>query len=124
MANILIVDDSGLARRTTRQILERASHHVVEAEDGFSAIERYFLEKPDLVILDVTMRGMDGIEVLTKLRELDTDAAIIIVTADVQSSTRQMAEDAGASGFVIKPVQSSLLLEAVKAALDRGASCN
>jgi two-component system chemotaxis response regulator CheY len=124
MAKVLIVDDSGLARRSTRKILEEAGHEIVEAQDGLAALELYFTERPQLTILDVTMREMDGIEVLTRLRELDAQAVAIVVTADVQSSTRQMAEQAGAVGFVMKPVLPAVLLAAVKGALDGGASCN
>jgi two-component system, chemotaxis family, chemotaxis protein CheY len=117
MAKIMVVDDSGLSRRVSRKILEEAGHHVVDAEDGMSALERYFLEKPDLVLLDVTMKGMTGIEVLLRLREFDPEARVIIVTADVQDSTRQMTEEGGASGFVTKPIVADRILLAVDAAL-------
>ena len=100
MAKVLVVDDSGLARRSTRKILESAGHQAVEAQDGLTALERYFTDKPDVVLLDVTMKDMDGIEVLRRLRELDPAARVIIVTADVQNSTREMAEAGGARGFV------------------------
>ena len=63
-AKVLIVDDSALARRTLRQILEAAGYEVAEAEDGLNALERYFLEKPDVVMLDLVMKGMYGLEVL------------------------------------------------------------
>ena len=78
-AKVLLVDDSGLARRSTRRILEGAGYIVVEAEDGLSALERYSLEKPDVVLLDLVMKGMYGLEVLTKLRELDPTARVIVV---------------------------------------------
>ena len=68
---ILLVDDSALARRSARHILESAGYEVAEAEDGMAALERYFLEKPDLVLLDLVMKGMNGLDVLTKLREMD-----------------------------------------------------
>jgi two-component system chemotaxis response regulator CheY len=121
---ILIVDDSNLARRTTRKILEDAGHQVIEAPDGLAALERYYLEKPNLVLLDVTMREMDGIEVLKRLRELDSGVIAIFVTADVQTSTREMAHDGGAVGFVVKPVNPTELVAAVKSALQGGTSCN
>ena len=124
MAKILVVDDSTLARRTTRKILETAGYEVVEAEDGLAALERYYLEKPQVVVLDVTMKNMDGIEVLNRLRDLDKVAKVVIVTADVQTSTREMAEAGGASGFVIKPVLAKPLLEAIRKALGLEASCN
>jgi two-component system chemotaxis response regulator CheY len=124
VAKILIVDDSGLARRSTRRILEEAGHEVLDAEDGFAALERYFIEKPKIVLLDVTMREMDGIEVLTRLRQMDAQACVIIVTADIQSSTREMAEAGGASGFVMKPVNARDLLAAIAIILQGGAPCN
>src|SRR4051812_39009407 len=98
MVKVLLVDDSSLARRSTRKILEDAGHLAIEAPDGFTALERYFTDKPDVVLLDVTMKDMDGIEVLRRLRELDAGARVIIVTADVQNSTRAMAEAGGARG--------------------------
>ncbi|MCP4515502.1 MAG: response regulator, partial [Delftia sp.] len=64
MARILVVDDSGLARRMLRKKLEPQGHEVSEAPDGSSALEFYFLEKPDLVFLDLTMAEMHGLEVL------------------------------------------------------------
>jgi len=117
MAKILIVDDSGLARRSVRKILETAGHDVIEAQDGLAALELYFTEKPDLALLDVTMREMDGIEVLNRIREFDPTAMVIIVSADVQNSTREMAADGGAVAFVIKPIQPAVLLAAVEDAL-------
>ena len=112
-AKILIVDDSALTRRTLRQILETAGCEVVEAEDGLAAMERYFLEKPDAVMLDLVMRGMYGLEVLGKLRELDADVKVIVVSADIQSSSREMAEQAGARGFVNKPFDRAEILTAL-----------
>jgi two-component system chemotaxis response regulator CheY len=124
MAKILVVDDSTLARRSSRKILETAGYEVVEAEDGLSALERFYLEKPQAVLLDVTMRNMDGIEVLRRLRDLDKTAKVVIVTADVQTSTKEMAETGGACGFVIKPVIARTLLEAIASALEPEALCS
>jgi two-component system chemotaxis response regulator CheY len=112
-AKILLVDDSGLARRSMRAILEPAGYTVVEAEDGMSALERYFLEKPDLVLLDLVMRGMNGLDVLTKLHELDGGARVVVVSADIQDSSREMAESGGASGFVTKPVERAAILKVI-----------
>ena len=85
---ILIVDDSALSRRTLRRILEAAGYSVVEAAEGMAALEMYFIEKPRAVMLDLVMKGMYGLDVLTKLREMDHDARVIIASADIQSSTR------------------------------------
>src|SRR5437868_15063972 len=102
-SKILIVDDSSMSRRIVRGILESGGHEVSEAADGMAALERYSLEKPDLVLLDMVMGGMYGIEVLQKLREIDSHARVIVATADIQHSTREMAEQAGSRGFLTKP---------------------
>jgi len=117
MAKVMVVDDSGLSRRVSRKILEGAGHSVVDADDGLSALERYFLERPEVVLLDVTMKGMNGIEVLQRLRELDPEARVIMVTADVQESTRQLTDASGAVGFVSKPIVPVQILHAVDSAL-------
>ena len=117
MAKILIVDDSGMSRRTLRKILEPAGHEIIEADEGIVALERYFLERPDLVFLDLTMTGMYGIDVLNKLREMDPQARVIIASADIQSSTREMVDAGGASGFINKPFSSDKVLNAVSETL-------
>lgn len=111
--SVLVVDDSGLARRSARHILEPAGYAIAEADDGMAALERYFLEKPDVVLLDLVMRGMSGLDVLAKLRQIDPDARVVVVSADVQDSSRQLAMDAGAAGFITKPVERAALLKAV-----------
>jgi two-component system chemotaxis response regulator CheY len=116
---LLLVDDSGLARRSMRAMLESDGFDVVEAEDGIGALERYFLEKPDVVLLDLVMKGMYGLDVLTKLRELDGSACVIVVSADVQNSSQQLVTAAGASGFLNKPVNRQDLLNVIHSALER-----
>jgi len=115
---VLIVDDSSMSRRIVRGILESAGHEVTEAADGMAALERYSLDKPDLVLLDMVMAGMYGIEVLQKLREIDGQAKIIVATADIQHSTREMAEQAGSCGFVTKPIKKEELLSLVNSVLE------
>jgi two-component system chemotaxis response regulator CheY len=118
---ILIVDDSALSRRTLRRILETAGYEVVEADDGMAALEIYFLEKPGLVLLDLVMKGMYGLDVLVKLREMDQEARVVVASADIQSSTRKLVDDAGALGFINKPFVSEQVVAAVEAALTKGA---
>jgi two-component system chemotaxis response regulator CheY len=116
-AKVLVVDDSALARRNLRQILEPAGYQVVEADDGLVALERYFLEKPDVVLLDLVMKGMYGLDVLKKLRELDPGARVLVVSADVQSSSHELVEEAGARGFISKPFDRDEILGALQAAV-------
>jgi two-component system chemotaxis response regulator CheY len=114
---VLVVDDSALSRRTLRQILEPAGYEVAEAEDGLSALERYFLDKPDIVLLDLVMKGMYGLDVLTKLRELDADAKVVIVSADIQTSSHELVEAAGARAFVNKPFDRAEILNTLASVL-------
>ena len=117
MATIMIVDDSNYTRRTHRRILESDGHTVVEASSGMAAIEGYFVHRPDLMVLDLTMEDIGGIEVLERLRELNAAARVIVVSADVQRSTAQMVADAGALRFIGKPVAPDELLQTVRALL-------
>lgn len=114
---VLVVDDSGLARRTCREILESEGYVVTEAPDGLAALEQYFLDRPDVVLLDLVMRGMYGLDVLEKLREMDPDARVVVVSADVQSSSQELSEQAGAKAFVNKPFDRTELVHAVDTAL-------
>jgi len=114
---VLLVDDSGLARRSMRAILEGAGFQVIEAADGMAALEQYFVEKPDVVMLDLVMKGMYGLEVLAKLRQLDPEARVIVVSADVQDSSQQIALERGASAFLNKPIDRERMLSAVRTVL-------
>jgi two-component system chemotaxis response regulator CheY len=114
---VLVVDDSGLARRRARNILESAGFEVIEAEDGIAALESYFVAKPDLVLLDLVMKGMYGLDVLTKLREMDPSARVIVVSADVQTSSHELVVQGGAAGFLVKPVDPNEVLTLVRSTL-------
>ena len=111
---ILIVDDSSMSRRILRRILESTGHQVVEAGDGAAGIEQFFLEKPELVFLDLTMRDMYGLDVLADLRKIDQDACVIIASADIQDSTREMVTAAGANAFINKPLSPEKVLQVLE----------
>ena len=116
-SKVLIVDDSSMSRRIARGILESEGHVVSEAADGMAALESYSVEKPDLVLLDMVMSGMYGIQVLQKLREIDAQARVIVTTADIQNSTRELASQAGSRGFVTKPIKKEELMVLVNSVL-------
>jgi two-component system, chemotaxis family, chemotaxis protein CheY len=118
MSKILLVDDSGLSRRILRRILEPAGYEVLEAEDGMGALERYYLDRPDLVMLDMTMNGMHGLDVLAQLRQMDPQVAVIVATADIQDSSRELAATGGAKRFLTKPFSPQQVLDAVHAVLE------
>lgn len=124
MSKILIVDDSGLARRSLRKVLQDLGHAVEEASDGSEALERYFIERPDLVFLDIVMSGMYGTEVLEKLRELDPEVRVIMATADIQTSTRDQVHAAGAVGILNKPFTAAGVAEVLAKIEEKGDAWN
>jgi two-component system chemotaxis response regulator CheY len=115
---ILIVDDSSMSRRMLRRIVESSGYEVVEASEGAAGLEKYFLEKPDLVFLDLTMKDMYGLDVLEKLRELDPAACVIIASADIQDSTREMVSAAGANAFINKPLSPEKVLQVLESVIN------
>ena len=117
---ILVVDDSSLARRMTRRILEDLGHEVDDASDGAQALEQFLLKRHDAVVLDLLMHGMDGVEVLRKLREMNPELPVIVLTADIQRTTREMVKDAGAVAMVNKPVSKEQLSEVLPIILGGG----
>lgn len=123
-SKILIVDDSSLARRTARAMLEDLGFAVDEARDGAQALERYFIDRPDLVLLDMVMTGMYGLDVLAKLRELNPEVRVIVATADIQQSTQEEVRAAGAAGFINKPLNKQRLQTLVSSVLQGGSSWN
>ena len=117
MSKVLVVDDSGLARRTLRQFLEEMGHTVEEASDGPQGLERYFLNRHDLVVLDMVMEGMYGLEVLMKFKQINPDVRVIVVTADIQTTTQAEVRAGGASGLINKPVSREELAAVVGSVL-------
>jgi two-component system chemotaxis response regulator CheY len=82
-----------------------------------SAIEAFFLQRPDVVLLDLTMGDMDGLDVLRRVRELAPDARVIVVSADIQRTTAESVMAAGAVLFLGKPATREEIVDAVASAL-------
>ncbi|MCR5143993.1 MAG: response regulator [Lachnospiraceae bacterium] len=113
--NILISDDAAFMRMMIKDILTKNGYNVVgEAENGKVAVDKYAELKPDLVLMDITMPEMDGIEALKAIREKDSDACIIMCSAMGQQAMVIEAIQSGAKDFIVKPFQAERVLEAVK----------
>ncbi len=112
MQKIMVVDDALYMRVTYRRILEGTDVEIVgEAEDGFQAINMYKELKPDMVILDLTMPGLSGQEVLSRIKEMDSEAKVIVVSAMGQEIFIRDCLQAGARSFIIKPFKEKNLLK-------------
>ena len=117
--NVLIADDLTFIKIVLRDILEKSGFRVVgEASNGQEAIARYLDTRPDVVLMDITMPGMDGLTALRKIRELDPSARIIICAAIGQQRLILQAIELGAKDFIVKPFQPQRVVSALKKALD------
>ena len=113
--NILICDDAAFMRMMIKDILTKNGYNVVgEAENGLKAVEKYQETKPDLVLMDITMPEMDGIQALKKIKASDPSATIIMCSAMGQQAMVIESIQAGAKDFIVKPFQADRVIEAVK----------
>lgn len=113
MAKILVVDDAMFMRSRLRGLLEGAGHEVIEAPNGKEAVDAFGQGQPDLVLMDVTMPEMDGLEALKQIRALSGSAKVIMCSALGQQSIVLEAIKAGAKDFIVKPFRPEKVLEAV-----------
>ena len=114
MAKILIVDDAAFMRMTIQQMLEHKEHTVVgQATDGEEAVEQFSALKPDVVLLDITMPKMDGIEALKQIKKIDPKTRVIICSAIGQQDMITKAIENGAETFIVKPFTQEQLLRAI-----------
>lgn len=115
MANrILIVDDAAFMRMMIRDILLKNGFEVVaEAENGLRAVEKYKEVSPDLVIMDITMPELSGIDAVKEIKKIDNAAKIIMCSAMGQQAMVIESIQAGAVDFIVKPFQAERVIEAV-----------
>lgn len=119
MANgILIVDDAAFMRMMIRDVLTKNGFEIVgEAENGQKAIEKYKELTPELVIMDITMPEVDGIQAVKEIKKIDASAKVIMCSAMGQQAMVIEAIQAGAKDFIVKPFQADRVVEAVKKVL-------
>lgn len=120
MATILIVDDASFMRGSLKYIVESAGHKVVGmASDGNEALDMYKQFKPDVITLDILMKGMDGITTLKKIREIDSKAKCIMVSALGTDDKKEEAISFGASGYIRKPFKQKDIMDELNKALSK-----
>mgnify|MGYP002512304802 CR=1 FL=1 len=113
--NILICDDAAFMRMMIKNVLAKGGYNVVgEAENGAKAVEKYKELSPDLVLMDITMPEMDGIQALKEIKAIDGGAKVIMCSAMGQQAMVVESIQAGAKDFIVKPFQEDRVLEAVK----------
>lgn len=121
MPEVLIVDDDPCIRLLLTDVLELEGYRVREAADGATGVWAYTSRRPDCVVLDVMMPGLDGFEVLRRIRALDGGPVpVVVLTAAAGTETASQAWRAGADGFLSKPFEPDRLLDVLQSLLDDG----
>jgi len=104
-------------RRGIRRIVETEGHQILEAENGREGLKALATHTPDCILMDLIMPDMGGLEVLKNLSEQGSNIPVIMLTADIQKSSREKCLNLGATAFLTKPVQKDELHEALRKAL-------
>jgi len=117
-AKILVVDDEEGVLKSVAGVLEDEGYETVGARDGAETLVRYQEEGPDAIVLDIWLPGMDGIEVLRQIREIDPDCAVIMISGHGTISTALKAVKLGAFDFIEKPLSMDVLLMTLEKALE------
>lgn len=113
MKSILIIDDSTYMRGYIKKVITKYGYKVVgEASGGADGIEMYKALRPDIVTLDITMDGMNGVETLKEIMSFDENASVIMVSAMGQSSLVAESIIAGAKNFLVKPFKEENMIKA------------
>lgn len=118
MALILVIEDAALSRQMLRKILQPEGHTILEAKNGREGLEMASTHNPDCILLDILMPEMGGREVLKALRLQDSQIPTIVITADIQESTRQECLELGAFAVLHKLIKPNELRQWIEKALE------
>ena len=102
MAKVLVIDDEAHVRTLTSMQLKHLGYDVLLAENGWKGLELYRQAHPDVIVLDLIMPGMDGIEVLRQIRTVDLNQLVIVVTGDSTLKSEWVVRALGVSEFILK----------------------
>ena len=111
MDTILIIDDSRFTRSNIAKALRNNQYEVLEADNGATGLDMIIKHKPDFVITDLLMPEMDGFELLENLRSRGIAVPVIVMSADIQETTRRRILELGAKTLLNKPFQGTTLLD-------------
>lgn len=115
---ILIVDDAAFMRMMIKDTLKKNGYeNLIEASDGEQAVQSYKAENPDLVIMDITMPNKNGLEALKEIKQMDSNAKIVMCSAMGQESMVVEAIRSGAKDFIVKPFKAERVLKTVQGIL-------
>jgi two-component system chemotaxis response regulator CheY len=115
---IMLVDDAAFMRMMIKNTLQKNGFtDIVEADNGEKAISVYNAEKPDLILMDITMPVMDGLEALKKLKEINSDVKVVMCSAMGQEAMVVEALKLGAKDFIVKPFKPDRIMKTINGIL-------
>jgi two-component system chemotaxis response regulator CheY len=117
MHKVMVVDDTQFIRIRIARLLIENGYKVIEATDGLMAVDSYRSDKPDAVLMDITMEGKDGLTALAEIRDFDPQAKVIMVTALSQEAIILRAMQLGAKDFLVKPYEPERVLKTLQKVL-------
>lgn len=118
MSKVLIVDDEVLLRTMINDFLTMLDYEVIEAENGEIAYEKVLSEKPDIIVSDINMPRLGGIELLKKVKQLENTIPVILITGVSVEKAREGAEKYNADGFFSKPFKMQTLIAKIEELLE------
>jgi two-component system, chemotaxis family, chemotaxis protein CheY len=125
MARTLLIDDAEYANDLMQLILEAGGHEVAgTARDGYEGIEKYKQLNPDLVILDIIMPRMGGLECIREIRDIDPEAKILVISGDGQEEHVKLLIIGGAQGYITKPYKKDVVLSEIRTILGKKSPVN
>jgi CheY-like chemotaxis protein len=120
MVKVLLIEDSAFQRKIISSMVKDLGYEVITADNGHEGVERILNDKPAVILCDLLMPGYDGIWVLEQLKARGIQIPVIIITSDVQTTTKNRCMGLGALGFMNKPVPKDLLKSEIMNALAGG----
>ncbi len=121
MYTVLVVDDAAFMRLAIKNVLEKNNFKVIaDAKNGLEAIEKYIECKPDIVTMDITMPDMTGIDALKKIREIDPNAKVVMISAMGQERMVKEAILNGAKNFIVKPYKEEHIVQTLLKVMKSG----
>lgn len=119
MAKIMVVDDAAFMRMMVKDTLSKGGYtDICEASDGAEALQKYKEESPALVLMDITMPNMDGLEALKAIKAFDPGATVVMCSAMGQEAMVIEAIKSGAKDFIVKPFKPARILDTVSKIID------
>lgn len=117
--NVLAVDDSAIMRNLVKQALEGAGHTAILGSDGREGLELFEQNTVDVVVTDINMPVMDGIELIYAIRRVNKKVPVLALTSESDKDMREKGVEAGANGWIIKPFQPAQFVDIIRQVMER-----